>query len=61
MELHYYHMKMNVQVVSGVAKQQKLGQKSVKCLEMMVSTQPTTLKANFEKKSETSHRKKNFT
>ena len=50
MELDYYHQKVNVRVILRVSKQQKLGnfKKIPECFDMIVTTQPTTQKPNFD-------------
>ena len=55
-ELDYYHQKVNVRVDSRIAKWLKtydlrklrISKKSLKCLDLMASTQPSSLKPNLD-------------
>ena len=76
-ELDYYHEKQNVRVTHelsndlrlSILQNQEISWKFLKCLDLITSTQPATLKANFEicaRKSQkisfkTLHRKTYFT
>ena len=47
-KLDYLHQKVNVRVASRVAVRLKTYEKSLKCLDLMVSTQLSTQNSNFD-------------